>query len=209
MSKKINKIANITHHFILSDSDFDSEWRHIIYDGESTNYEVNRNGVVRNMITKTILKYEISNTGYKRVIISIRGKHKKISLHRLLAILFIPIPEKYILEGYSQYSLEPNHIDGNRLNCDLSNLEWNTPRENTIHAFENGLASISMGEKSHLSTIDDKTAINICEMLSMGYPTKIISKKYGVSKRLVYHIKYRECWKSVSKNYVFPNNNIA
>lgn len=51
-------------------------------------------------------------------------------IHRLLATTFIPNPlnKKCV-----------NHIDGNRLNHDLSNLEWCTHSENTIHAIETGL----------------------------------------------------------------------
>jgi len=201
--KKKNKIVNITHHHISTDSHPDSEWKHIIYDGISTNYEVKSTGVVRNMNTRNILKYEISSNGYKRVILGIKGKHKKISLHRLLAILFIPIPEKYLNQGYSQYSLEPNHIDGDRLNCDLNNLEWTTPRGNTIHAFESGLASISMGENSHLAKIDESTAIHICDLLSKGHTINTIANSLNVSRSLVSHIRYRECWKHISKNYAF------
>lgn len=207
--KKVNKIVNITHHYISSDSNIDDEWRHLIYDGISTNYEVNRNGVVRNIETGHILKYELSNTGYNRVIISICGSHKKISLHRLLAILFIPIPEEYLNNGYTQMSLEPNHIDGNRLNCAISNLEWTTPRGNTIHAFENGLANISMGEQSHLAKITEETARKICDLLSKGYSIKSISKGLKVSRSLVSHIRYGECWKMVSRDYIFPPTKVA
>lgn len=207
--KKIDKIVNVTHHYISTISNSEDEWKRLVYDGILTNYEVNRNGVVRNIETGHILKYEVSNTGYKRVIISISGIHKKISIHRLLAILFIPIPEIYLDMGYTQMSLEPNHKDGDRLNCKLSNLEWTTPQENTIHAFENGLANVSLGEKSHLAKITEETAIRICDLLSKGYTINSISKSLGVSRSLVSHIRYGECWKIISRNYNFPPTRVA
>lgn len=65
-----------------------------------------------------------SGTMYKRVELCVKGKSKKFYLHRLLAEAFIPK-----IEGKNFI----NHIDGNRLNNDLSNLEWCTLKENAQH----------------------------------------------------------------------------
>jgi len=58
------------------------------------------------------------------------GKTKKKRLHRLLAINFIPNPKN---------KPQVNHIDGNKHNNSLSNLEWVTRGENIKHAYDNGL----------------------------------------------------------------------
>lgn len=57
-------------------------------------------------------------------------KRKNLKIHRLVALNFIdnPLSKPFV-----------NHIDGDKLNNDIRNLEWCTPLENTTHAIENGL----------------------------------------------------------------------
>lgn len=62
---------------------------------------------------------------YKIVSVNIDGKHKNLLAHRLVATTFIPNPE-----GKQQV----NHIDGNKCNNRVENLEWCTAKENAIHA---------------------------------------------------------------------------
>jgi hypothetical protein len=58
------------------------------------------------------------------------GKTRLLKVYRLKAIAFIPNPGN---------KREVNHKDGNRMNEELSNLEWSTPSENMKHSFNNGL----------------------------------------------------------------------
>lgn len=76
------------------------------------------------------MKTQISNRGYERIWLTINGKRERHSVHRLVALNFVPNPEK---------KLEVNHIDGNKLNNNASNLEWCTRSENEQHAWKNGL----------------------------------------------------------------------
>lgn len=89
-------------------------------------YTITSQGKVLNTKTNQVLKTSVLNTGYVRV--SLYGKTK--TLHRLLAIAFIPNPNKYRCV---------NHIDGDKQNNSLSNLEWCTHSYNMQHSFDIGI----------------------------------------------------------------------
>jgi hypothetical protein len=61
---------------------------------------------------------------------------KSLHVHRLLALAFLKVPEDYSAE-----MLDVNHIDGNKENCSLDNLEWATRQRNHQHAYDTGLRS--------------------------------------------------------------------
>ncbi|ALM64610.1 HNH endonuclease [Lactococcus phage 936 group phage PhiE1127] len=88
------------------------------------NYEVSNLGKIRNIKSGRTLKPYLDNNGYLMHCLSENNKRKNLLLHRVLAIAFIDNPEE-----------KPcvNHIDENKLNNDLSNLEWCSVRENNVH----------------------------------------------------------------------------
>ena len=92
-------------------------------------HKIREDGVVISRLGCEV-KPQISKCGYSRVELWADGKGKKYSVHRLLALSFIPNPE-----GKPQV----NHRDGDKLNNCLSNLEWVTQSENQIHAYAMGL----------------------------------------------------------------------
>ena len=88
------------------------------------NYEVSNLGKVRNIKSGRILKPVLGRGGYLKHGLSGHNKRKFLLLHRIIAIAFIDNPEENPCV---------NHIDENKTNNDLSNLEWCTVRENNIH----------------------------------------------------------------------------
>ena len=72
----------------------------------------------------------IDSNGYVINILSLKGKHKTIRRHVLVAEAFIP---------NNEHKREVNHIDGNKLNNTVENLEWVTHRENAIHSWVHGM----------------------------------------------------------------------
>ena len=100
--------------------------------------------------------------------------------------------------------MQINHKDGNKLNNELTNLEWATQRENTIHALKTGLFKPVYGEDHCCATINDAIANEICMMLvSRKYTHDEISKKLQVSKSIIQDIAMKKSWKHISKNYDF------
>ena len=79
-------------------------------------------------IKEKVLKQSDTTTGYKKVELHKDNKKRKsFKVHRLVAQAFIPNPEN---------KREVNHIDGNKHNNNVNNLEWVTSSENKLHAFE-------------------------------------------------------------------------
>lgn len=87
--------------------------------------EVRRNGEIFDKENGIIICPKNNGNGYLRIYIP--KLKKKFLLHRVVAAAFIPNPE-----GKTQV----NHIDGNKQNNNVDNLEWCTPKENSIHFFE-------------------------------------------------------------------------
>ena len=90
------------------------------------NYEVSSEGRVRNTKTGNILSGCINNRGYVRYDLSIDGKRIVRSGHRLVANAFLKKEKgKTII----------NHINGDKTNNSVDNIEWSTPKQNAIHSF--------------------------------------------------------------------------
>lgn len=99
-------------------------------------YTIYSDGKVYSNKSKKFIKPHIEN-GYYRVGLFIDGKPKTYKLHRLIAECFI---EKQ--EGKTQV----NHKDCNKLNNEVSNLEWCNNSENQLHAYKHGL-NVSIHKK--------------------------------------------------------------
>lgn len=130
---------------------FSEEWRFIpSLDGymQVSNFG-NVRSVDREVLridTKTLVKQKgrniklsIDKYGYQRIYTSVNGVKSYIRVHRAVALTFIPNPCNYP---------QVNHIDGNKQNNHIFNLEWCTNSENMIHSINTGLRLYESGEKS-------------------------------------------------------------
>jgi hypothetical protein len=91
-------------------------------------YYVSSLGRFKNSYGIIMENYKVNENGYIRVFIY----NKTYALHRLIAFTFIENPDN---------KEQVNHIDGNKLNNSIDNLEWVTNKENQIHKFQIGLGN--------------------------------------------------------------------
>lgn len=126
------------------------------YDGL---YEVSNKGNVRTIKRQgtddRILAGSIDRTGYKRVALCKKGITKSYAVHRLVCLTFLPNPNG---------KRTVNHIDGNKLNNILSNLEWMTHSENHKHAYDFLSRKSHMNGKSGKDHHNSKSVIRVCKL---------------------------------------------
>lgn len=136
-------------------------------------YEISNFGCVRR--GTFLLKTPLRN-GYPKVSLYADGVMRQVSVHRLVAALFLtPVA------GCDQI----NHKDGDKTNNRASNLEWASPKQNIAHAIRNGLRKTKLSEAQ-------ARAIK-AEKLAGGDPGEI-AQRYGVSKPTVHNIAAGRKW---------------
>ena len=106
------------------------------YEGK---YQVSNMGNVKslnfnNTKRPAILVKKVNRRGYEYVCLSQYGKRSYSAVHRLVAEAFIPNPDN---------KEQINHIDGNKRNNSMYNLEWVSQSENINHAIRTGLLKLN------------------------------------------------------------------
>ena len=137
------------------------------------------------------LKIGDDGRGYPQVtIVSDAGKRTSIRVHRLVALTYIvnELDEKYV-----------NHIDGNKLNNNVTNLEWCSHRDNIIHARDMGLLSCKQGELGGHNKLTEKDVIKIKMELKDYYRGQLsdIARKYNMDRSTISKIKLGKLWSHV------------
>jgi len=183
-----------------------------IYSHPKESKYVNHNGMILKPINDNgmILK-PINDNGYLVVSLHKNKKQTKSLIHRIVAESFLPNP----------YNLpEVNHIDGNKLNNNVENLEWCTSKYNSVHAQRLGLNVISEKNKKVSSEnmkkwnnskkgkehclrngrsrrkLSEKQIHDILHQCKVvGKSAYSICKEYGVSKPTILRIVRGETYK--------------
>lgn len=127
----------------------------------------------------------INRYGYMTTKLCFKGKCRRLTIHRLVAKAFIPNPNKYS---------QVNHIDGNKKNNSVTNLEWVSAAQNTKHAWDTGLITSEhmKGSKHHNSKVNEDIVKDIRSNKTLT--KKELAEKYDISISTVADILRRKTW---------------
>ena len=127
------------------------------------NYQITDSGVIYNR-SGIALKYSYrKGEGHPRVTLYNSSGHKNFSVHRLVAIHFLPNPKN---------KLQVHHKDNNKNNPKVENLEWVNNSENTQRAYGDGLISIEKKRASSKKFGDNPGSV----------PVEITHKQTGIKQ---------------------------
>lgn len=152
---------------------------------EFPNYFINREGVIIGKRGKPLVPRN-NVDGYPVVCIRHNGKRHCKRVHRLLAQTFLPNPEKLPVV---------NHLDGNKENYSLDNLEWTTGKANMEHA------ATVLGVMKGNRTFSEDDIHQICKLMETGKSNREISKTTGVTLDVITKVRTGLSWTHISQNY--------
>lgn len=137
---------------------------------------------IRLVVGKAMRPY-LGTDGYLYVLLSKDNNTKHLAIHRLVATVFISNPEN---------KREVNHINANRIDNRLQNLEWVTPKENIQHSINIGNNTQCLpGENNPASKLNSRQVLQI---RNESGTHDALALKYNVSRRTIGFIKRRERW---------------
>lgn len=135
-----------------------------------------------------ILKTGLCGGNYHRFTLHKNGIAKAVLLHRVIIESFI---------GKCPKGKEVNHIDGNRLNNSINNLEYVTSKENNAHARNLGLWDCR-GSKCGKATLTDEQVLSIRNEYSDGKVSqRFLARKYKTTQANVWDIIHGNTWKAL------------
>lgn len=160
------------------------------------NYRIDEDGNIYSLNYNKFIKPRPNKGGYLTVAVSENNKRKNMLVHRAVADSFIPVTQ----EDINKERCTINHIDGNKTNNNVNNLERTTILENARHARTHGLIS-----PLHQKLIDYEDDIvelfKIHKNITDTYKA-CINKGMDLSKEAVVHvIKRRGLYKAVNDTH--------
>jgi hypothetical protein len=178
-------------------------WRAVV--GFEGLYEVSTTGSVRSLervvrrrckrvpfktVRGTILKPCIKKGGYPEVALSKDGRPKRMMIHRLVALAFIPNPEPAVLTCV-------DHINGNTADARIENLRWVTQKQNINYARDRGAfdnRTYPNGSRAPNAKLTEEAVILIRNSCVKYGDKRKIAERFGVDQSLISRILKRKAW---------------
>lgn len=148
------------------------------------------------------LKELTKNTRYYRTYKRVNGKFLNLEIHRLMVETFI---------GEIPKGMQVNHINGDRYDNRLSNLEVVTPLENMQHAHRNGLITYLKGEDNAMSLLKESDVLAIYGMIKLFKSNEEISSITNLKPKHISLLRNGSRWKHLFKenfSEVIPSINL-
>lgn len=166
------------------------EWKDVV--GFEKYFQVSSTGKVFSKRTNRTLKLVVHPNGYHVFSTRLSGRNSKaicLKVHRLVADAWVPNPfGKPVV----------NHMDGDKLNNSVSNLEWVTSSENTLHAVKFNLITFVKGEDRSDSVLDDDLVRKIRSLyVPKSFGKRKIAKLLGLNSGTVDSVIRGRTWKHV------------
>jgi hypothetical protein len=160
-------------------------WKDILgYEGK---YQVSNAGKIKNVVRGTIKAGQIQKDGYEKLVLYKDNFYKSYYVHRLVLTTFI---------GNGKDKDQANHLDGNKANNYLENLEWCTRGENMKHADKLGLRKMPKGKDHYKALLTEKEVLMIREKYhNRGSTLSKLAREYKANVGSVYNIVKGISWK--------------
>lgn len=171
-------------------------WKRMVYRGVDLGdyYLVSDDGQIKGVKSGRTRRQTISKKGYMLCAISLGSRKNKtcIRVHKAVAETFIQNPEK---------KPEVNHLDGNKRNNCVTNLEWVSPKENTRHATETGLRKTIIGEQNGNSKLNNEIvawAKSVFIPNDKEYGLRALSRRLGVDHSTLHSALAGKTWSTIN-----------
>ncbi len=156
-------------------------WKDVVgYEGL---YQISSYGNVSN--NYGLMTPQKNRFGYLKIRLSKNNQRKGFFIHRLVGIAFI--------DNHNNKRCI-NHIDGDKGNNNLQNLEWATHSENEKHAYKIGLQPNKGGEKNGRAKINKDDVIAIRNSTQSNSE---LGRVYNLSPTTISYIRKRKLWRHV------------
>ena len=163
-------------------------------------YQVSSNGIIKSL-PRTIIKRNgqhqkrqgkilspsLDRYGYPKVVLHKNNIKKNESIHKLVGVSFL---------NKKETQNQINHLDGNKLNNNIKNLEWVSAKDNTQHAIKNGLRNPSKGSRNGMAKLNEVQVKEIKDILK-NYKRGMyaeLARKYNVEDHAISNIRNNITW---------------
>lgn len=146
------------------------------------------NGYIKHVKIKN---QTVNRYGYLTTKLCYDGKCRRLTIHRLVA--------KAFLTNENNYN-QVNHINGNKFDNRLDNLEWVSASQNIQHAYDTGLMTSEhmQGSKHFNAKVNEEDVIEMRRLYdNKEMKIKQISEKYNIGVSTTYDICKRKTWKNI------------